>query len=508
MTKRLLLIALLYCIYVSAIAQEKKPNILVIISDDHALSTIGAYGSTYGVTPNIDRIAKQGAVFTNAFVTNSICAPSRAVMLTGKYSHINGHKTNLTSFDGSQDNFSRQLRQVGFQTAWIGKWHLVSNPQGFDYWTVVPGQGQYYNPDFIQMNGETVRREGYCTDIITDLATSWLDQRDKNKPFCMVVGQKAPHRTWMPDLQDLGKLDQVKFPLPANFYDDYDKRIAAHDQDMTIDKTMRLHADLKIHSDKNSTDTMFTRRMNEGQRTQWNAYYDKITDEFNKLSPTGKALVEWKYQRYMKDYLTTTMSLDRNIGKILDYLDKNNLAANTIVIYTSDQGFYMGEHGWFDKRFMYEESMHMPLVMRYPGVIKPGTTINDMVVNIDFTPTFEAIAGAKIPADIQGKSILPLLKGDNKNWRKSTYYHYYEFPAEHSVMKHFGIRTSRYKLIRFYTGKDFWELYDLQTDPHEMKNLYGEKQYESLTIELKNELKGLIKEYKDDEAMKIMDTGL
>ena len=237
-------------------------------------------------------------------------------------------------------------------------------------------------------------------------------------------------------------------------------------------------------------------------------FYDKITDEFNKLALTGKALVEWKYQRYMKDYLTTTMSLDRNIGKILDYLDKNDLTKNTIVIYTSDQGFYMGEHGWFDKRFMYEESMHMPLLMRYPGVIKPGTKINDMVVNIDFTPTFEAIAGAKIPADVQGKSILPLLKGDNKGWRKSTYYHYYEFPAEHSVMRHFGIRTERYKLIRFYTGKDFWELYDLQTDPHEMKNLYGEKQYEALTIQLKNELKGLIKEYKDDEAMKIMESGL
>lgn len=374
------------------LAQQKqnRPNIVIIISDDHALSTIGAYGAKYGATPNIDRLAAQGATFTNAFVNNSLCAPSRATLLTGKYSHANGLKDNNDQFDASQDVFPRRMQQAGFQTAWIGKWHLKNYPQGFDYWNILPDQGEYYNPDLIGMKGDTTRKQGYCTDIITGLTVDWLDKRDKSKPFCVVVGQKAPHRPWLPDLQDLRRFEQTKFALPANFYDEYEGRVAAKNQDMSINKTMLLGYDLKMRNDPTNQKAALaaTKRMNEAQRQAWNAYYDSVSNDLQKQNLSGKALIEWKYQRYMKDYLATTVSLDRNIGKLLDYLDQNNLSKNTIVVYTSDQGFYMGEHGWFDKRFMYEESLHAPFIMRYPNVLKPNSKINQMVANVDFAPTF------------------------------------------------------------------------------------------------------------------------
>ena len=484
--------------------QASRPNIVIILSDDHAVQTIGAYGSKYGATPNLDRLAKEGALFNRAFVANSICGPSRAVLLTGKYSHSNGMRDNHDTFDASQDVFPARLKQAGFQTAWIGKWHLVSYPQGFDYWNILPGQGQYYNPALISMKGDTTRREGYATDVITDLTIEWLNNRDESKPFFVVVGEKAPHRTWMPDIADLGKFDHINFPLPKNFYDRYENRIAAGMQDMSVEKTMKLGYDLKMKSDPDKLAAAFLARMNPEQRKKWNAYYDRIEEDFLKKNLTGNALTEWKYQRYMRDYYSTTLSLDRNIGKILAYLDKNKLTNNTLVVYTSDQGFYMGEHGWFDKRFMYEESMRTPLIIRYPGVIKPGTVSNQLVSNVDFAPTFLEAAGLGIPKEIQGISMMPLLKDPKAGIRKSVYYHFYEFPGEHSVLKHFGIRTNRYKLIRFYDHKNFWELYDLQKDPAEMKNLYGQKKYAAITLDLKKQLKHLCIENKDEEALRFL----
>lgn len=484
--------------------QASRPNIVIILTDDHAVQTIGAYGSKYGATPNLDRLAKEGALFNRAFVANSICGPSRAVLLTGKYSHTNGMRDNHDTFDASQNVFPARLKQAGFQTAWIGKWHLVSYPQGFDYWNILPGQGQYYNPALISMKGDTTRQEGYATDVITDLTIDWLDKRDESKPFFVVVGEKAPHRTWMPDIADLGKFDHINFPLPKNFYDRYENRIAAGMQDMSIEKTMKLGYDLKMKSDPDKLASAFLARMNPEQRKKWNAYYDQVEADFLKKNLTGNALTEWKYQRYMRDYYSTTLSLDRNIGKILAYLDKNKLTNSTLVVYTSDQGFYMGEHGWFDKRFMYEESMRTALIIRYPGVIKPGTVSNQLVSNVDFAPTFLEAAGIGIPKEIQGISMMPLLKDPKAVIRKSVYYHFYEFPGEHSVLKHFGIRTSRYKLIRFYDHKNFWELYDLQKDPAEMKNLYGQKKYAAITLDLKKQLKQLCIENKDEEALRFL----
>ncbi|MBE7176752.1 MAG: sulfatase-like hydrolase/transferase, partial [Mucilaginibacter polytrichastri] len=316
---------------------KKQPNIVLILSDDHAFQTIGAYGAKYGITPNIDRIAREGALFRKAYVTNSICGPSRAVILTGKYSHKNGFKTNEDTFDASQDVFAKHLQQAGFQTAWVGKWHLQSYPQGFDYWKILPGQGHYYNPDFIGMKGDTNRIHGYCTDIISDLAFDFLKNRDASKPFCLVVGEKATHREWMPDTADLGRFDTTDFPLPHDFYDAYAGRKAAAHQDMSIEKTMLIDNDLKMDGPKSGLGGLGTARMDDAQKKKWMDYYGAINAGFQKKKLTGKALTEWKYQRYMKDYLSTAVSLDRNIGKILDYLDKNGLAENTIVIYASDQ---------------------------------------------------------------------------------------------------------------------------------------------------------------------------
>jgi arylsulfatase A-like enzyme len=486
----------------------KRPNIIFIFSDDHAYQAIGAYGNKIVKTPNIDRIAREGALLTNNVVTNSICGPSRATLLTGKYSHLNGYKRNdNTRFNTNQTLLSEELRKSGYQTAWIGKMHLNSLPAGFDYWNVLPGQGNYYNPDFIGQPNDTTHHTGYVSDVITKFATEWLEKRDNSKPFFLIVGHKATHREWLPDLQDLGAYDDVDFPLPATFYDDYKGRTAALQQDMTIDKTMRMRQDLKVELDYDK-DYAYT-RFNPEQKKVFKAYYDKVTQEIKDKKLTGKALIEWKYQRYLKDYYATANSLDRNIGKLLDYVDQSGLAKNTVVIYASDQGFYLGEHGWFDKRFIYEESLKTPFVIRYPGVITPGTTVKDLVLNVDWAPTVLNIAGAKIPADIQGKSFLPLLKAPQTAkvpWRKEAYYHYYEFPEPHHVSPHFGIRTDRYKLAYFYGGVDSWELFDLEKDPTEVSNIYGKQGTEKVTADLKAKLKTLMGQYKDDEALKILAT--
>ena len=480
---------------------KKRPNIVIIISDDHAFQAISAYGNKYAKTTNIDRIAKEGVLFNKGYVTNSICGPSRAVILTGKYSHKNGFKDNENShFDGSQDSFIKQLKGSGYSTAWIGKWHLESQPQGFDYWQILPGQGHYYNPDFQMMDGTKKRTEGYVSDIVEDVSENWMDNRDKDKPFCLVIGHKATHRTWIPDARDMGTFDNVTFPLPHNFYDDYKNREAAKVQDMSIAETMVMGYDLKVFKDDAAATMEGTiGRMNAAQRKKFDDYYLPIAADFKARNLKGKELTEWKYQRYMRDYLSTAVSLDRNIGRTLDYLDKNNLTENTIVIYMSDQGFYLGEHGWFDKRFIYEESFRTPMVMRYPGVIKPGTVSNDLVMNLDIAPTMLDAAGVAIPKDEQGKSMLPLFTDKNAKGRDAIYYHYYE-NGEHSVSPHFGIRTERYKLVRFYKRVNSWELYDLKKDPNEMNNLYGQKKYKKITDKLNLKMDQLINEYDDQDA--------
>ena len=498
------------------VSAQRRPNILVIFSDDHAYQSISAYGGRFIQTPNIDRIAREGALFTNVFVSNSLCSPARATLLTGKYSHINGRKANGgIPFDVRQELFTRILKDHNYQTAWIGKWHLQTLPDGMDDWKILVDQGHYYNPDFISpatkgAKADTARIHGYVTDIISDLTFDWLNHRDTSKPFCLIVGEKAPHREWLPDLPDLGSLDSIDFPVPPTLHDDYAGRPAAAQQDMTIAKTMLLQNDLKIHLDQATYDE-YT-RLDADQRKAFFGYYDKITKDFEEHHYTGDSLLHWKYERYLKDYLATTRSLDRNIGSILAYLDSTGLAENTVVIYASDQGFYMGEHGWFDKRWMYEESLRTPFLMRYPGVVQPGSTVPQMIVNIDFAPTLLNIAGVQAPADMQGQSFLPLLhtsgaasggkSGDALPWRHAMYYHYYEYPQPHHVSPHFGVRTERYKLIRFYGPKDYWELYDLKKDPHELHNIYGTSN--EITATLKKQLDELILQYKDTEAADIL----
>lgn len=486
-------------------APKKPMNIVYIMCDDHSYQTISAYDQRFIQTPNIDRIANEGARFTNSFVANSLSGPSRACMLTGKHSHANGFTDNTTTFDGSQQTFPKLLRAHGYQTAMIGKWHLVSEPTGFDYWDILIGQGLYYNPTFIK-NGEKVKREGYATNIVTDLAINWMDSiRDKEKPFCLFIHHKAPHRTWMPDLCDLDLYDDVTYPIPDNFYDKYEGRIPASKQEMSIIKDMDLVYDLKMADKENEIHSSeelepigrsMYNNLTPEQKAAWDKHYDPIIAKFKKDKLTGKALAEWKYQQYMHDYLRVIHSVDRNVGRVLKYLEDNNLMDNTMIVYTSDQGFYMGEHGWFDKRFMYEESFRTPLLVRLPGGKKGD--IDEMVQNIDYGPTILDLAGVEVPKDMHGVSFLPLLKGEHPaDWRKSLYYHFYEYPGEHAVRRHYGVRTDRYKLIHFYNDIDCWELYDLKEDPAEMHNIYGKPGTEELTRDLKKEILRLQEQYDD-----------
>jgi len=470
-------------------AEKKPPNILFIMTDDHAAHAISSYGSKINKTPNLDRIAKEGMRFANCFCTNSICAPSRAVILTGKYSHINGVIDNAKEFDGGQQTFPKLLQKAGYETAIIGKWHLKTDPTGFDYWNILPGQGVYYNPIMIEM-GVKKKYVGYVTDIITDHCLNWLKEHKGDKPFCLMYHHKAPHREWEPPLKYLTLYDDVTIAEPPTLFDDYSNRgRAAKEQDMTIEKTMN-DRDVKLVAPKNLTPE---------QKKLWDAAYEPKNEAFRKANLQGKELVRWKYQRYIKDYLRCIASVDDNVGRMLDYLDKAGLADNTVVIYASDQGFYLGEHGWFDKRFMYEESLRMPLLVRYPREIKPGSVNNDIVLNLDFAPTFLDFAGVSIPTDMQGRSIRTLLQGKTlRDWRKSMYYHYYEYPAVHSAKRHYGVRTQRYKLIHFYHDIDEWELYDLQKDPDELNNIYNDPAYADVVKQLKGELKRLREEFKDD----------
>ncbi|MGZ3880729.1 MAG: sulfatase family protein [Flavisolibacter sp.] len=487
-----------------------RPNIIYIMSDDHAYQAISAYGYGLNHTPNIDKLAEQGMMFTRAFVTNSICGPSRAVMLTGKHSHINGFKDNHSTFDGSQQTVAKLLHNAGYQTAVVGKWHLVSDPQGFDYWDIVPGQGDYYNPDFIE-NGNRKRVPGYVTNLTTDFAINWLNQRDKSKPFFLMYQQKAPHRNWMPEDKYYHLFDSTKFPVPANYFDDYATRSrAAREQEMEIATDMHFGYDLKVPVDSNLEKQTGPgpslqgplSRLTPEQRKKWDDAYNPVIEQFNKAHLSGKELAIWKYQRYMQDYLRCVQSVDDNVGRLMDYLKANGLDQNTIVIYTSDQGFFLGEHGWFDKRWMYEESFRTPLIIKWPGVITKKMTTTSMVQNLDFAETILDMAGLPIPSDMQGKSIVPVLKGKQKgDVHDALYYHFYE-NQEHKVAKHIGVRTDRYKLIYFYEN-DEWELYDLSKDESEMKNVYNDPAYKGIVKQMKEKLQQLKEQYKDTEPATI-----
>jgi len=467
---------------------KDRPNILFIFTDDHATHAISAYGSKINKTPHLDRIANEGMIFNNCFCTNSICAPSRAVILTGKHSHLNSVPTNRERFDGSQTTFPKLLQNAGYQTAMIGKWHLKSDPTGFDYWKVLLGQGPYYNPPLKTRDG-VEKHTGYTTEVITDEAMNWLkNDREEEKPFMLMLQHKAPHRNWQPGPDYLNMYDDTTIPEPETLFDDYDTKTSANKtQTMTIKEHLNQR-DLKLVPPGNLT---------EEQLEQWNAAYGPKNEAFEEASLEGDDLIRWKYQRYIKDYLRCIASVDDQVGRVLDYLDETGLAANTIVIYSSDQGFYLGDHGWFDKRWMYEESLRMPLMVRWPGVIEPGSSSDDLVQNLDFAETFLDIAGTGIPDEMQGQSLVPLLKGTTPDdWRDAIYYHYHEFPGAHSVRKHYGVRTGRYKLIYYYEI-DEWELFDLREDFEELNNVYGNPEYASVVERLKNKLKQLREKYKD-----------
>jgi arylsulfatase A-like enzyme len=494
----------------------KAPNILFIMADDHAVAAIGAYGSRLIETPNIDRIAAEGVRFDNSFVTNSICAPSRAVTLTGKYSHRNGLRDNRDTFDGSQQTFPKLLRQAGYQTAMIGKWHLKSEPTGFEDWRILIDQGQYYNP-LLNVNGVERHVAGYATDIITEQSLDFLEHRDRSRPFALLYQHKAPHRNWMPATRHLGRFGDRVFPVPETFWDGYAGRPAAAAQDMRV-ADLWLTLDLKIHpeyfdvdeasggrADWDPTESWRSSygRLDGEQRAAWDAYYQPINEAFRENPPSGQALAAWKLQRYLEDYLTTVVSLDENVGRVLDYLDSEGLADDTVVVYTSDQGFYLGEHGWYDKRFMYEESLRTPLLMRFPAAIAASQEVDELVLNVDYAATLLDLAGLPVPADMQGRSLRPLVDGSPPPaWRDAIYYRYYEFPhGWHSVRPHYGVRTARHKLIRFGGDMDHWELYDLETDPEELLNLYGLEEHAVVQESLHRRLAELRRELGDEDPL-------
>ncbi len=482
---------------------SERPNILFIFSDDHALDAIGVYSDRFkGIvdTPHLDSIAKQGAVFKNSFCANSICGPSRACILTGKHSHINGFRQNGDKFNGNQWTFPQALQKEGYQTAVIGKWHLHTLPVGFDYWQVLPGQGNYYNPDFRTMpEGKRERIKGYCTDIITDLSLKWLEKRDKTKPFMLMCQHKAPHRNWAPAPRHLNLLDGVKVPEPATLFDTYEGRSAwLKKHEMGLAKHFHWQHDMKFLSRspfKGFADSVGNgeiARMDDKQRKAWDKAYEIENAQFvvdmknKKLSE--KQITSWKYQRYIKDYLSTIKAVDENVGRVLKFLKENDLEKNTIVIYSSDQGFYLGEHGWYDKRWMFEQSFKMPFLIKWPGVIKPNTKSETLIQNIDYAPTFLEIAGIKVPKEIQGMSMVPMFKNDCKptaNWRDDLYYAYWEgHRSIHAVPRHDGVRTDRYKIF-FIPETQEWQLFDLVKDPQELKSVHDNSDYSKILEDMK-----------------------
>ncbi len=498
--------------------KPQQPNILFMMADDHGYQAISAYSDNLTQTPQIDRLANEGIKFTNACVTNSICAPSRAVILTGKHSHLNGKIDNRLPFDTTNVTFPQILQNEGYQTAMFGKLHFGNNPKGFDEFKILPGQGTYYNPDFITKNEGKIRVEGYTTDIITEMTLDWLEEdRDAGKPFLLMYLHKAPHREWLPAPRYYKEYTKKTFPEPETLFDDYKGRgTAAKTAEMNLLKHMNWAGDSKIYPEvmdelgipetANWDKKAFARevgRMNPVQRAEWDKVYGPINEEFKKnyANMDEHELMQWRYQRYMQDYLGCIAAVDEGVGRVLDYLDRSGLSENTIVVYTSDQGFYLGEHGWFDKRFIYDESFKTPLLVRWPGVIKAGTTNTQMVQNLDFAQTFLNAAGITPPSDMQGESLIPLFKGQTENFRDAVYYHYYEYPAVHMVKRHYGIVTEDYKLAHFYYDIDEWELYDRKKDIHEMTNVYDDPAYADVVAKLKRQLADLRVKYKDSEEL-------
>lgn len=485
---------------ISGFAQQnnQRPNIIFIMSDDHAAKAISCYDGSINNTPNIDRIAQNGVRFSNCFCTNAVSGPSRATILSGQLSHRNGMINNEVVFDSSQLTLPKVLRSNGYQTAIFGKWHLKSNPSGFDFWKITPGQGEYFNPDFI-VNGEKVNEKGYITDIITDNAIEWIKQRDQSKAFFIMIHNKAPHRPWLPKFENITLYDTANISLPENFFDDYLNRAdAAKSQKMSVYKDLQTNSDLKIPDTLALRESYFTDavRLSINDRKIWDSIYYQRNKTFLENPPQGKELAIWKYRRYLNDYLATIKTVDDNVGKVLDYLKANGLEDNTIVIYTSDQGFFLGEHGWFDKRFMYDESYRMPLLIQYPAKIKGNTTNNQMLMNLDFAPTLLEWAGVQKPQIMQGQSFASNID-KNVSIRKATYYHYYEYPGEHHVKRHYGIRTEKYKLIHYYFDIDQWELFDLEKDPHEMVNVYNSPEYKEIQEDIAAELNKMRIEFGD-----------
>jgi arylsulfatase A-like enzyme len=493
----------------------KRPNIVFIMSDDHAYQAISAYSNRLIETPNIDRIAKMGMLFTNATVTNSICAPSRATILTGKHSHLNGKIDNDFPFDTTNVTFPQLFQEAGYQTAMFGKLHFGNAPKGFDQYKILPGQGSYYNPDFITKNEGTIRVEGYVTDIITDMTLDWLkEERNPSDPFLLFYLHKAPHREWLPAERHLEEFTQRTFPEPATLFDDYSGRgRAAKEAEMNLLKHMNWSGDSKIYPavmrelgipGTSNWDTLaFSRevgRLTPAQLANWTRSYDQVNADLKESYPSmdDKEKMQWRYQRYMQDYLGTIRAVDENVGRVLDYLEANKLMDNTLIVYTSDQGFYLGEHGWYDKRFVYDESFKTPLLVAWPGKIAPKSTSTTMVQNLDYAQTFLEAAGIPAPADMQGESLLPLLTGNSESWtRDAVYYHYYEYPAVHMVKRHYAIVTEQYKLVHYYYDVDEWELIDRIKDPQELRNVYDDPSYAPVVAELHRKLEALRKQYGD-----------
>ncbi|MDH3650948.1 MAG: sulfatase [Saprospiraceae bacterium] len=487
------------CINKSSGLTEKRPNIIFIMTNDYASQTISSYGSTINKTPNIDQLAENGRLFKNAFVTNVICGPSRAVILSGRHSHLNGMIDNHTRFDSTQLTFPKILRKNGYEAAIVGKGHLESEPTGFDYWNILPGQGDYYNPGFIN-NGKDTSYNGYVTNITADLALDWLSKRKSDRPFMLMVHQKAPRRNWMPDLDDLEKYEDIEFVEPATFHDDYIGTEHLKDQKLTVAKHMDISLDLKVPCDtcwRDEVNSWALRhskkklgRLNSGQRAKWDAGYETEIEEFFASDLTEEGRIDWNFKRHVQDYLRCIVSVDESVGIINSYVEDNSLAENTIIIYTSDQGFFLGEHGLCDKRYMYEETLRTPLIIKYPGVIEEGATSSELVQNLDIAPTILDIAGVEIPKSFQGKSLTALFDSPEAEiWREGIYYHFYE--SGWGVPKHHGIRTKDYKLIHFELEPASWELYDLNADPKEMNKVDSGEDFKSLVEELKNRFKEL-----------------
>ena len=496
---------------------KERPNIVFIMSDDHAYQAISAYDTSLISTPNIDRIAKMGMLFTNASVTNSICAPSRATILTGKHSHKNGKVDNVSPFDTTNITFPQILQKSGYQTAMFGKLHFGNNPKGFDQFKILPGQGSYYNPDFITKDEGEINVKGYVTDIVTDMTLDWLDtERKKDDPFMLMYLHKAPHRSWLMAERHMDEFTQKTFKEPTTLFDDHEGMPAAKVAEMNIHGDMGWAADSKLYPDvmdelgleeqigyDKLRFEMGVGRLDSTQRANFDAAYRPVADAFKKQYPSmsDKEIAQWRYQRYMQDYLGTIKSVDENVGRVLDYLEANDLMDNTIIVYTSDQGFYLGEHGWFDKRFVYDESLKTPLLVSWPERVKAGVVSDELVQNLDFAQTFLDVAGVEQPEDMQGKSLVPVLTDKMEDWdREAVYYHYYEHPSEHNVNRHYAAITKEYKLIHYYFDLDYWELIDRKKDPLEQHNYYDDPAYAEIRKEMHKKLDDLRELYGDSEA--------